>query len=241
MDNTMIVGLSRQSVLRRQIDVVANNLANLNTTGYRGLHMRFSEFPMPGSETGGEGTGISMVRDAGALNDMTAGPVKHTGNPLDLSLDGKGWFVVQTPDGERYTRNGAFSLDAGGNLVTPQGFFVQGEAGNITFGATERDISVATDGTISTSDGGKGKLRLVKFENENLLLRDDDTSFIGENPEPATAAIVQGALEQSNVQAVREIADMVSITRAYTSLSKLFSDTGEMQSDAINKLGRLEA
>ena len=240
MDNTMIVGLSRQAVLRRQIDVVANNLANINTAGYRGLHMRFSEFPMPGTESGGNG-GISMVRDAGALNDMTAGPVKHTGNPLDVSLDGKGWFVVQTPDGDRYTRNGAFRLDATGNLVTADGHFIQGEAGNITFGATERDISIASDGTISTSEGTKGRLRLVKFENENMLTRDDDTYFIGENPEPATASVIQGTLEQSNVQAVREIADMVSITRAYTSLSKLFSDTGEMQSDAINKLGRLEA
>lgn len=240
MDNTMIVGLSRQAVLRRQIDVVANNLANINTAGYRGLHMRFSEFPMPGTENSGNG-GISMVRDAGALNDMTAGPVKHTGNPLDMSLDGKGWFVVQTPDGERYTRNGAFQLDATGNLVTPDGHFVQGEAGNITFGASERDISIASDGTISTSEGTKGRLRLVKFENENQLTRADDTQFTGENPEPSTAAVVQGTLEQSNVQAVKEIADMVSITRAYTSLSKLFSDTGEMQSDAINKLGRLEA
>jgi len=239
MDNTMIVGLSRQAVLRRQIDVVANNLANINTAGYRGLHMRFSEFPMPGTESGSTG-GISMVRDAGALNDMSAGPVKHTGNPLDLSLDGKGWFVVQTPDGERYTRNGSFKLDAGGNLVTPDGHFIQGEGGNMTFGPTERDIAVASDGTISTSEGTKGKLRLVQFENENLLTRGDNTYFIGENPEPAKATVVQGTIEQSNVQAVKEIADMVAITRAYTSLSKLFSDNGEMQSNAINKLGRLE-
>jgi flagellar basal-body rod protein FlgF len=245
MDNTQLVGLSRQAVLRRQIDVISNNLANVNTAGYRAEHMRFAEHTMPGATMvglSGEDASLSYVRDAGALNDMTPGAVRHTGNPLDLALDGRGWFVIETPDGARYSRNGAFRLDAGGNLVTADGHLVQGQSGNITFSPNEREIAVASDGTISSSEGTKGRLRLVRFENDDTLQREGESMFIGEEPLPVDVPnVVQGALEQSNVQPVREIADMIRVTRAYTNLSRLFSDNGEMQTDAINKLGQLNS
>jgi flagellar basal-body rod protein FlgF len=245
MDNTQLVGLSRQAVLRRQIDVIANNLANVNTAGYRAEHMRFAEHTMPGATMNGlsgEDAALSYVRDAGALNDMKPGAVRHTGNALDLAIDGRGWFVIETPDGTRYSRNGAFRLDAGGNLVTANGHFVQGQSGNVTFSPTEREIAIAADGTISSSEGTKGRLRIVQFENDDTLQREGESMFIGEEPQPVdTPNVVQGALEQSNVQAIREIADMVRVTRAYTNLSRLFSDNSEMQTDAINKLGQLNS
>lgn len=244
MDNTQLVGLSRQAVLRRQIDVIANNLANVNTAGYRAEHIRFAEHIMPGATMvglSGADAALSFVRDAGALNDMTPGPVRHTGNPLDLAIDGRGWFVIETPDGTRYSRNGAFRLDAAGNLVTAEGHFVQGDGGNISFSPAERDIAIAADGTISSSEGTKGRLRIVRFENDDTLQREGESMFIGEQPLPVeTPSIVQGALEQSNVQAVREIADMIRVTRAYTNLSRLFSDNNELQTDAINRLGQLQ-
>ena len=245
MDNTQLVGLSRQAVLRRQIDVIANNLANVNTAGYRAQHMRFAEHTMPGATMvgmSGKDAALSYVRDAGALNDMTAGAVRHTGNALDLALDGRGWFVIETPDGARYSRNGAFRLDATGNLVTAGGHFVQGASGNITFSPTEREIAVAADGTISSSEGTKGRLSIVSFENDDTLRREGESMFIGEEPQPVdTPNVIQGALEQSNVEAVREIADMIRVTRAYTNLSRLFSDNNELQTDAINKLGQLNS
>ena len=245
MDNTQLIGLSRQAVLRRQIDVIANNLANLNTAGFRAQYIRFSEYPMPGAEaTGltGEDTALSFVRDAGALNDMATGSVRQTGNPLDFALDGPGWFVINTDDGPRYSRNGAFRLDAGGNLVTADGRYVQSESGNITFPAGERDITIAADGTISSSGGQKGRLRIVGFEDDLTLEREGENLFVGADPQPVeTPSVVQGAIEQSNVQAIQEIADMVRVTRAYTSLAKLFSDAGELQSDAINQLGQLDS
>jgi flagellar basal-body rod protein FlgF len=167
---------------------------------------------------------------------------RHTGNPLDLALDGRGWFVIETPDGPRYSRNGAFRLDAGGNLVTSDGHFVQGQSGNITFSPAEREIAIAADGTISSSEGTKGRLRVVRFENDDTLQREGESMFLGEEPQPAdTPNVVQGALEQSNVEAVREIADMIRVTRAYANLSRLFSDNNELQTDAINKLGQLNS
>jgi flagellar basal-body rod protein FlgF len=245
MDNTQLVGLSRQAVLRRQIDVIANNLANINTAGYRAEHMRFAEHTMPGATMvglSGNDAALSYVRDAGALNDMTPGAVRHTGNPLDLALDGRGWFVIETPDGARYSRNGAFRLDASGNLVTADGHFVQGQSGNITFAPGEREVAIAADGTISSSEGTKGRLRIVQFENDDTLQREGESMFVGEEPQPVDVPnVIQGALEQSNVESVREIADMIRVTRAYTNLSRLFSDTGEMQTDAINRLGQLNS
>ena len=120
MQNTFLVGLSRQVALSRELDVVANNIANINTNGYKADGSLFEEYLASNarSDTGGR---VSYVRDRGVWHDMGAGPTEHTGNPLDLAIDGDGFFAVQTPRGERYTRNGALHLNSTGQLVTSEG------------------------------------------------------------------------------------------------------------------------
>jgi flagellar basal-body rod protein FlgF len=245
MENAQLIGLSRQAALRRQLDVIANNLANMNTTGFKGETLLFQEYLMPVAQASafeGDDQTLSYVQDGRPLNDLSAGSIATTGNPLDVAIDGDAWFVVGTADGERYTRDGAFTLGPDGSLVTSEGDGVLGEAGPILFTPGETDIHIAGDGTISTSEGVKGKLRLVRFDDADSLVRDGSGLYSGGTAQPATnGKVLQGALEQSNVRSVLEMSRMVEVTRAYTSLAKTLADSDELGLTAINQLGQLNA
>ena len=112
MQNALLVGLSRQVALARELDVVANNIANLNTTGFKADGSLFEEYLSPAARADQTGSRVSFVRDRGTWHDMSQGAIEHTGNPLDVAIDGNGFLVVQTPRGERYTRNGALQINA---------------------------------------------------------------------------------------------------------------------------------
>ncbi len=243
MDNASLIGLSRQAALRRQLDVIANNLANMNTAGFKSEQVLFAEYVMPGAEAsafGGDDRSLSFVQDGRPLNDFGIGGMNTTNNPLDVAIDGEGWFVVSTPDGERYTRNGAFTLNANGELSTVDGHPVQGDGGPITFAAGEGGVEIARDGTISSDAGLKGHLRIVNFAEEKALQREGDTLFSGENPEPvAKPRVAQGAIESSNVRSVVEMTRLIEVTRAYTNLAKTLGDAHQMRNDAIDRLGKL--
>src|SRR6266705_454304 len=136
MENTLLIGLSRQVALRRELDVVANNIANLNTTGFKADGNIFEEYVMPVARDGGFPAAdrrLSFVQDRATWLDLGQGPVQQTGNPLDVALDGPGFLAVHTPRGERYTRNGALQINATGELVTAEGYRVLGDAGPIVF------------------------------------------------------------------------------------------------------------
>jgi len=245
MENAQLIGLSRQLVLRRQLDVIANNVANINTTGFKGQQLAFEEYLMPvarANEFRPGNTALSYVVDYASSYDFSAGPTAPTGNPLDVSISGDSWFAVETPQGERYTRNGSFGINADGELVTQTGHRVLGDGGTITFTNDDADIVIAPDGTISTSEGVRGRLRLVRFENQGDLKPDGDTLFAGENPLPSeNASVSQGMLERSNVQGVVELTRLIDVTRSYQSVSKVIQQTDDLYRDAINKLGRVEA
>ena len=121
MQNALLVGLSRQMSLSHQIDIIANNIANIDTTGFKSDSAAFSEYLGSGASDGdfaGKDRRVSFVQDHGTWIDFSPGAMQRTGDPLDVAIDGKGYFVVQTPRGQRYTRNGAFGLNATGQLVT---------------------------------------------------------------------------------------------------------------------------
>ena len=146
MENASLIGLSRQTALRRQLDVIANNLANVNTPGFKAERMMFEEYLMPvaNMEMARQRDGnMSYVQDLATIRDYAAGTLVQTENPLDVAIQGDGWFVVDTENGERYTRNGGFMLNAGGELVTSEGHPVMGEAGPIVFGTEDVDIAIA--------------------------------------------------------------------------------------------------
>jgi flagellar basal-body rod protein FlgF len=258
MENAALIGLSRQISLARELDVVANNIANLNTVGYKADAAVFEQFLMPGARDGqfrGSDQRLSYVRDRATYHDFKPGAQLRTGGPLDVAIDGDAFFVVQTPRGERYTRNGSFKINADGQLVTTEGFAVQGQSGAIQFQTTDHDISINSDGEIrvqegtnTRSDSLRGQLRIVRFDQNGRLQKEGSSLFVAPNgltpqtPEPARRVrVVQGALEQSNVRPVVEMARMVEITRTYTQIASLLQQHGDMRRNAIDKLAEVPA
>lgn len=246
MENAQLIGLSRQVVLRRQLDVVANNLANLNTTGYKRDRMLFEEYVMPVArmnEFQFQDKRLSFVQDRATFQEFAPGSIIQTGNPLDVAIGNEGFFVVESDEGgELFTRAGSFVTNDLGELVTSEGRRVLGEGGPITFTPNDTDITIAGDGTISTSEGLRGRLRVVQFEDQDELKKVTSALFSGENPvDSENPRIIQGSIEQSNVKAVTEITKMIEVTRAYQSVARMQERASELRQDAIDKLGRVDA
>ncbi len=244
MENALLIGLSRQMALRRKMEIIANNMANMNTGGYKADAVQFEEYLMPVARITamrGSDARLSYVQDTYLIHDLTEGALRRTGRPLDIAIQGDGWLVVQTPDGERYTRNGQLHRDNTGQLVTSEGYPVLGESGPIVFGPEETGITITPEGLISTNEGEKGRLRLVSFAEPQAMKKVGGTLFrTDEPPQPAdTARIVQGAYEQSNVQPVRELTRMIQTTRAYMTTARMVEKMNELRRDAIDKLGTL--
>ena len=152
MENASLIGLSRQIALQRELDVVANNIANISTTGFKAEGVVFQEHLMPvasANQFSGTDRKLSYVQDRATWHDLSQGPIEQTGNPLDVALSGDAFLVVQTPRGERYTRNGALQVNAAGELVTSEGYRVLGDGGPIQLQNGDRDVSISTDGTLS--------------------------------------------------------------------------------------------
>ena len=245
MQNAFLIGLSRQVALSREMDVVANNIANVDTTGYKADGSLFEEYLSSSARTDSGGR-VSYVRDRGVWHDMNAGQVQHTGNPLDVAIDGDGFFTVQTPGGPRYTRNGSLQINAAGQLVTSEGNPVLGNGGPITFQPNDRQISISPDGTISARQGSsiadsvRGTLTVVTFANPQQLQKDGGSTFkppAGVTPQAATGAkIVQGALEKSNVRGVVEMSRMIEITRSYMQIASMLQQQSDVSQQSIDKL-----
>lgn len=244
MENAELIGLSRQTALRRQMNVVANNLANINTSGYKAERSMFSEYVMPVAEATtfqSQDQRLSYVWDRGTLTEFDAGQIKLTGAPLDVTVDDNAFFVVETEQGLRYTRNGAFQLNSEGTLVTSEGFPVQGEGGPFRFGPTETSINIAADGTVSSTAGAKGKLQAVTFDSPQLLTRAGSSLFAGEGAIPTQSIFTQGALEGSNVRGVIEMTEMIEVSRAYQSLANMMKRFDDLRKDAVQRLGTVGA
>jgi flagellar basal-body rod protein FlgF len=243
MENVLLIALSRQMALSRELDVISNNVANVQTNGFKRRTSETSEFRMPVASEDtfrrGDDRRISYVIDRGTALDTSLGKLEPTGNPLDIALSDEAYLVVQTPKGERYTRNGALMINSQGQLVTSDGFAVMGEQGEYQFGATEKDIRIASDGTLTTSGGVRGKLRLVKFQNQQSLENVGANLFTTKaQAEPALQARVQaGYVERSNVHPVTEISRMIEVTRQYQAIANMMSRTDESRRTAIQKLG----
>ncbi|MEX0590473.1 MAG: flagellar basal-body rod protein FlgF [Xanthobacteraceae bacterium] len=248
MENALLVGLSRQVALRRELDVIANNLANLGTTGFKGENVLFEQFVSSGAHVDDFPTyvdrQVSYVLDRETHTDFSQGAFSQTGSQFDVAIDGEGFFAVETPQGDRYTRAGSFALNAAGELVTTAGYRVLGDGGPVVLDPNDTNISIARDGTISTPAGERGKLRLVRFENSAQLTKYGDNLFSSNATplpvEPRTR-LVQGSVEKSNVHPILEIGRMIEVTRAYTTLANLMSRTDELRQSAIERLADVPA
>jgi len=251
MENTLLVALSRQMTLERQIDVIANNVANVNTSGFKANKPLFQEYLNSGAHEDNFAAAdrrVSFVQDRTAYHDFSPGPLEKTGNPLDISVDGKGFIAVQTPGGERYTRDGSFQINAQGQLVTSNGNIVQGTNGPIVFQPTDRDIKISSEGTITVREGIvtqfdsiRGKLKLVKFDNLQRLTKEGANLYsapAGTVAQPDIASrINQGFIEKSNVNAITEMSRMMDVMRTYQSVASLMQQQSDLRKTAIQTLG----
>lgn len=247
MENALLVGLSRQVALARELDVIANNMANVGTNGFKARSAAFNEYIMPVASAERfpvQDRRVSYVIDKGTPIDLSQGPTERTGNPLDVALKGDAFLVVQTPAGERYTRAGSLQINGQGQLVTQTGLTVMGEGGPIQFGPGESNAAISADGSVTTDQGQRGKLRLVRFDNPRSLVSEGTNLFSSTAPaQPAglQGRVEPGAIESSNVKAVVELTRLMEVQRAYQSLAGMMSRSDELRSRAISRLADQQA
>ena len=229
MSNAIYAALARQTGLMTEMQVVANNLANSSTTGYKSDRAIFAEFV---AGTRNNLADLSMGTLAGHEFDLEQGGLRFTNGPFDLAIQGEGYFLIETPQGERLTRAGHFQLNAESELITDTGFRVLNAGGGaIQIPEEATNVSIAGDGTISFDGQIIDQVGVV--EPEGQLSRAGDAMFAAEEgfqpvEEPR---VVQGALEQSNVSPVLEIARMIEVQRAYEAGQALI----EREDDRIAK------
>lgn len=213
MDNTVYTTLTRQSGLAREMQVVANNIANAATTGYRQEGLIFSEFVKPLSR----GPSLSMGQANVGQTSFAQGALTQTGGTFDLAIEGEGFFLVETPAGERLTRSGAFSPSGQGDLVTFDGYRVLDAGGAPVFVPPGAAVSISADGTISADGNPIGQTGLVQPLDPLDLQREDGVMFRAEGGFlPAEGArVLQGFVENSNVNPILQLARMIEVQRAY--------------------------
>ena len=241
MDNSLLISLSQQLSAYQSMDVIANNIANVSTPGYRREEPTFQEYVahVRPSETQKGMQALSFVQQTGTVRNMAQGALQSTSAPFDLAISGKGYFAIQTPAGERYTRNGHFTLDSSGQIVTEDGNPVLGDGGPINITNDDGDIHIGADGVISGRNGQIGKIRVAGFNSE-LAMKKEGSSLYSTSETPTTPTdfkISQGALESSNVQPVIEISHMIDVMRAYQATATMTQSQQDLLRQAIDKLG----
>jgi flagellar basal-body rod protein FlgF len=239
IENLAYVVLSRQTSLQREIDVVANNLANMNTTAFKRERTLFETYLMP---TKGDDRPLNMVLDYGITRDFTSGAVTTTGNRLDLAISGDGFFVLEGKDGLLYTRNGNFQLNEKGEIVSKTGRRVLTTTGNpIVVSPQAERVDIAKDGTVTSDLGSLGRIDLVKFDDPQALKAVGDAAFeTNQQPTPMEKPkIIQGALETSNVEGILEMTSLIQSSRSYASVANILSKDDDMRQRVMGTIGRM--
>lgn len=235
METTTYIALSRQMVLRQRMDVIANNIANMTASGFRAEALLAEQVPV---DVGKRQT-INFVQDVALVRDLTPGAMIPTNNPLDFAIEGEGYFVVATPEGDRYTRSGQFRLNDLGEIITASGQSVLDDGGApLAIPAGSGPITVAPDGTVSTPDVVIGRLNLVRFDDAQGLQKAGDGLYrTDQAPLPAEGArVIQGLLEASNVRPVVEMTEMMSTVRAYQGTQKIIDAHHELERRMIERM-----
>jgi flagellar basal-body rod protein FlgF len=245
MENPALIVVSRQSALRSQMDVISNNLANLNTRGFRKEELLFSEFVSPkASNPGvrGDGAKVSFVGLGGTLVDTKEGALETTGNQLDLAIQGPGFFVVDSPNGPRYTRDGRFTVDGQGRIVNRDGAAVLDPRGRpLAVPPGAANIEVTASGQLSSDKGQIGSLQIVKFADELALQKIGTNQYQTDaTPQPVdgNTAVRQGMVESSNVEPIIELTKMIQVQRAYEAASQMVNNEHDRSLKAIDILTR---
>ncbi|MBI5755604.1 MAG: flagellar basal-body rod protein FlgF [Nitrospirae bacterium] len=254
MNKGIYPALSGGIAYEKMITVISNNVANINTSGYKADRPVFkvdmpsaaldgnNPPPTPFSK-GGQGGIIGGLDDKfyteidSLFTDFSAGVIKQTGNPLDLAIEGDGFFVIDSPDGPRYTRSGNFTLDASNMLTTVDGDMVSGDNGPIIL--EQGRITIDSEGRVSVNGSEVNRIRIVDFDRPYNLEKDQGNMFAGLGERTAEGyKILQGAIELSNVNSVKEMASMITVLRGYESYQKVMTTLDETSAKA-NEVGRV--
>ena len=251
MENALLVGLSRQMALSHELDVVANNIANINTTGFKADNAAFSEFLMSkasDNDFGGKDKRVSFVQDRHTWIDLSPGAIERTGNPLDVAIDGKGYLTVQTQRGPRYTRNGSLSINATGQLVTSEGDQVMGDgrADHVSAQRSKHQYQLhrhhharATAPVGRSARPATARLfRPAATAAERRWLAVHRPPGVNAVPVSANTRVVQGGLEKSNVNAIAAMARMIEITRSYSDISAILQQESDQRRSALQQLSQ---
>ena len=251
MDNALYVGLSKQMILRRELDIAANNMANIDTTGFKAelLITQADPVKLPKSPPGS--APVQYAMDTGVARDFGQGPMQPTGAPLDMAIDGRGFFQISTAAGTRYTRDGRFATDGQGQLITQQGDPVlDSGGGTITLNPQGGAPNVGPDGTITQSIPGQpqpivvGKVGVITFDSLSALSKQGDglySNTTNVQPTPAASAVIHGGmLEGSNVQPILQVTDLIRISRAYEAMTQLVGNNSDLSDRAIQRLGAVQ-
>ncbi len=247
MDNMLMIGLSRQIVLRREMDVTANNIANANTAGFKAERVLLEEETRTPARAEDGPRRLSYVDEWGLGRNFAQGALDPTGRPLDFALEGEGFFAVETGSGETlYTRDGRFTINADSELAASDGARVLSDQGlPVLIDREGGPISVDEDGTIVQGGVPIGRIGVTSFETLSRLEKTGDNRYRAPDdlqPEPVLAPVVrQGAVENSNVTPISEIVRMINVSRAYQSVSKLIEDADRLTRDAVERIGRPNA
>ncbi len=229
------VALTRQSGLMKEMQVTAHNIANISTTGFRREGVIFSEYVK--RVEGGES--LSMARASGRHMDLSQAGITTTGAAFDFAIQGEGFFAVQTPDGERLTRAGSFTPSDAGELVNGDGHMLLDLGGAPIFVPPDASVAVGQDGTVSANGEPIGQIGLFRPVDPLDLRHQGGTLFQTAASEPVEGSIIlQGSLEESNVQPVNEIARMIEVQRAYELGQSFLDREDERLRGIIQTLGR---
>lgn len=244
MDVSSYILLSHEQALRRRLDVAANNMANLSTAGFKREEPIFHEYVEKAGERDAPLPTASMVLDSGAAHDSQAGAFQATANPLDLMIDGPGYFAVETPEGgTAYTRAGYLKVGDDGALETGGGLKLLGEGGRpITVPPDQvGQLEIGKDGSVTAGGNVLGRIAVTQFDDERGVDPRGDGLFAatgGRELKAEETRLRSGGVEASNVQPIVETTNMVEILRAYQTSMKLSEALGDLRKTAIDRLGR---
>lgn len=233
------VALSGLRARFEELDRLATDIANVGTAGYKSERATSRSSERPSFEDSLQAA-VDVVSE-GARTDFRPGIIAPTGRDLDFAIDGDGFFVVDSPSGAHYTRNGHFTRQLDGTLTTTDGLTVMGENGPVVLQGGP--VTVADDGTIRSGSSTIGRLRVVRFDDLSALIRESGARFRatpGTNEDVVPNAVVRGgALEQSNVSMVDRLAQLTEVSRGFDALQRGMSIlANELDARAISELGK---
>ena len=235
------VALSRLDAQSRAMDVIADDIANASTPGFKASHALFSDWLNVQRRTASPPGGgiVAFTQDRATYRDPQQGPISHTGNPFDLAISGEGYFTVSTPRGTRLTRAGHFGPAPDGTLADADGNPVLDASGQpIRLAANDTQVTITADGTVNTGSGPVGKIAVVQPADPNQLQAEGGRLLRADTPtQPVAApAITQGAVEESNVQPIVEITRMMTLLREFQFTSQFVQSESDRQQKAVDTL-----